>query len=76
MVDQLVTSGAISDNGTSASLLQELANAQAAYANGNDQQGDNVMQALINHIQAQAGVRISAEAAAELINAANYIITH
>ncbi|MBI5205638.1 MAG: right-handed parallel beta-helix repeat-containing protein [Nitrospirae bacterium] len=76
LISQLLQSGGIDNAGIANSLLSKLNNALTATNNGNGQASDDIMQAFINQVSAQAGQHISADAAAILINAATYIINN
>ncbi|KAF0144649.1 MAG: hypothetical protein FD156_1663 [Nitrospirae bacterium] len=73
LIQQILTSGQIDNPGIANSLLSKIENVSKA---PNDNTSDNIMQAFINQVSAQSGQHISPGAAAILINAANYIITH
>lgn len=73
LIGQMLAAGLIDNEGIANSLTAKVANAQNA---ANDQAADNIMQAFINQVEAQAGQHIAQDAAAVLINAANYIIGH
>jgi hypothetical protein len=75
MINRYVSSGDI-DTQKANSLLTKLSNAQDAYAAGDDQRGDAIMLQFIQYVQNQADGHVSLAAAAVLIDAANYIITH
>ncbi|MDP2168389.1 MAG: NosD domain-containing protein [Thermodesulfovibrionales bacterium] len=74
-VEELLTSGDIATVGTATSLTSTLNNALNAISGGNIQAGGNMLQAFINKVEAQAGKQISAEAAAQLIDAAEQIMS-
>lgn len=73
LIKQMLASGLIDNEGIANSLTAKIANAQNA-ANG--QTSDNIVQAFINQVEAQAGQHIAQDAAAVLINAAKYVIGH
>ncbi|HWR58253.1 MAG TPA: hypothetical protein VN328_05130, partial [Thermodesulfovibrionales bacterium] len=76
LISEFLASGAIDNTGLAGSLSSQLDSALAAANSGNTQTADNILNAFINHVTAQSGKHISAEAAAVLINAATYIINH
>ncbi|HWR59234.1 MAG TPA: LamG-like jellyroll fold domain-containing protein [Thermodesulfovibrionales bacterium] len=76
LISELLASGDIDNAGLAGSLSSQLRNALAAANSGDIQTADSILNAFINHVTAQSGKHISAEAAAILINAATYIINH
>ncbi|MFA4828513.1 MAG: NosD domain-containing protein [Thermodesulfovibrionales bacterium] len=76
LIQQLLQSGGIDNAGIANSLLSKVSNAIEAENSGNEQASDNIMQAFINQVSAQAGQHISQDAAAILMNAAAYIINN
>ncbi|MDP2167849.1 MAG: hypothetical protein Q8J64_05915, partial [Thermodesulfovibrionales bacterium] len=73
-VEELLTSGDIATVGTATSLTSTLNNALNAISGGNVRAGENMLQAFINKLEAQAGKQITEEAATRLIEAARQII--
>lgn len=72
LIRQMLASNKIDNAGIADSLIVKVQNAQKA--NGNA--ADNIMQAFINQVEAQSGKHIASDAAAILIHAAEYIISH
>ncbi len=73
-VEQLLSSGAIATEGVATSLISTLSNALSAQERGNVNAAENMLQAFINKVEAQAGKQISEDAAALLIDAAKQIL--
>jgi parallel beta-helix repeat protein len=73
-VGALLDSGDIATAGIATSLTATLNSALQAQENGNVHAANNTLLAFINKVQAQSGKKISEEAAALLIEAANNIL--
>lgn len=72
LIRQMQAAGKIDNAGIANSLISKVENAQKA----NGQAADNIMQAFINQVEAQSGRHIASDAAAILLHAAEYIISH
>ncbi|MDA8154971.1 MAG: SMP-30/gluconolactonase/LRE family protein [Actinomycetota bacterium] len=76
LINQYFSSGAITSSDVYNSLLSDLIAAKTDYNSSNSSAGNNKMQSFIKLVQAQNGKSISSQAAAVLIDCANYIISH
>jgi len=66
-IRDFLSRGLIDNEGVAQSLLQQLANARKAINNGQTKAGENILEALENHIKAQQGKHIAAGAAQSLL---------
>jgi len=73
-IQDMLASGVITNEGIANSLIAKLTNAQAAVEQGDIQAAKNMLEAFINQLEALSGKKLSAEAAAELIESAGKII--
>jgi Tol biopolymer transport system component len=74
LVEELYASGDITNAGIAKGLIATLNSALKALENGNVHTASNTLLAFINKVQAQSGKKISEDAAALLIEAANNIL--